>query len=85
MPDPAIEATRLGLPYTEPTSKSMFSRRRPTAQVKWETNPNDPTAPPRKVIEVNDDSKVSSLVGCPKGALPPVDTLGRLGCADHQK
>lgn len=52
MPDPAIDAIRAGLPYTEPTSSSFFNKKKPSARVTYQTNPNDPTQPPRRVIDV---------------------------------
>lgn len=50
MPDPAIEAYKAGIPYTEPTGKGV-----PKARIsyEWVLDPNDPTAQPRqrRVIE----------------------------------
>ena len=54
MPDPAIDAISQGLPYTEPTfNKSFFGRRKPTARFVYIPNPSDPSAPPRRVINVD--------------------------------
>ena len=50
MPDPAIEAYKAGLPYTEPTGKGT---RKARISYEWVVDPNDPTAQPRqrRVIE----------------------------------
>lgn len=53
MPDPAIDAIRAGLLYTEPPAPtSLFGKKKPTARVTFQTNPNDPAQPPRRVIDV---------------------------------
>lgn len=50
MPDPAIEAYKAGLPYTEPIGKGT---RKARISYEWVVDPNDPTAQPRqrRVIE----------------------------------
>ena len=59
MPDPAIDAIRAGLPYTEPTDG--LKKGRSKAKVTFVENPHDPSGPPRRIIEV--DSKVKSSSG----------------------
>jgi hypothetical protein len=50
MPDPAIEAHKAGLDYTEPTGKGV---RKAKVSYEWVRDPNNPSAPPRqrRIIE----------------------------------
>lgn len=50
MPDPAIEAYKAGIPYTEPTGKGIKKAR---VSYEYVVDPNNPSAPPRprRVIE----------------------------------
>ena len=45
MPDPAVEAARLGLPYVEPTGRGI---KKAQVSTKLIYDPYDPTAPPRQ-------------------------------------
>ena len=51
MPDPAVEAARLGLPYRESSTKRI-KLKMPTAKVHFVSDPLNPGVPPRRVIEV---------------------------------
>lgn len=64
MPDPAIDAINAGLPYTEPTD-GMYGggRVKRVKSVTFVANPNDPNAPPRRVIDVDDGFSGGSGVG----------------------
>lgn len=61
MPDPAIEAINAGLPYTEPTPGGLFGRKGSKAKVSFVANPNDPTAPPRRIVDVDGGGSGSGL------------------------
>jgi hypothetical protein len=50
MPDPAMDAYKAGLDYTEPTGKGV---RKAKVSYEWGKDPNNPNAPPRqrRIIE----------------------------------
>jgi coproporphyrinogen III oxidase len=50
MPDPAIEAHKAGLDYTQPTGKGI---KKAKVSYEWVSDPSNPLAPPRqrRVIE----------------------------------
>lgn len=51
MPDPAVDAARLGLPYTEPRGHGLNARLKSKAKITFEHDPNNPYAPPKRIIE----------------------------------
>ena len=54
MPDPAIDAYNLGIPYTEPTASSFFGKNKgKSPNVTLMSNPLDPSLPPKRLIEVD--------------------------------
>lgn len=59
MPDPAIDAYNAGMAYTEPITTSFWGRKEtPKGKVTLVPDPLDPSAPPRRVIDI-DGSKGS--------------------------
>lgn len=69
MPDPAIDAYKAGMDYTEPTGKGI---RKAKVSYEWVKDPNDPSAPPRqrRIIEpAPKQSMFGKLFGSGSGGL----------------
>ncbi|ORY34812.1 hypothetical protein BCR39DRAFT_585760 [Naematelia encephala] len=81
MPDPAVDAARLGLPYTEPNSRSHSRKKSQKVRFEMIVDPSDPSAPPRprRVLEKKSGSGFGLLDRIRWGNEPDLPTTRPIG------